>query len=129
MWWCCLLRDSTTNVILPPGVSMLEVEKFVGKICGEFNFSPNNDENDTFHGFTEAEIDTAASKSFDPIGEFLYPPDMIKDTPSDAEGSTPVNVVTHSDIDSNQSLSREENASYWRPWLMLRERRGRRLRR
>ena len=35
--------------------------------------------------------------------------DMIKDTPSEAEGSTPVNVVTHSDIDSNQSLSRKEN--------------------
>ena len=61
LWWCCLLRDSTTNVILLPGVSMLEVEKFVGKIYGEFNFSPNDDENDTFHGFTEAEIDIAAS--------------------------------------------------------------------
>ena len=64
LWWCCLLRDSTTNVILLPAVSMLEVEKFVGKIYGEFNFSPNDDENDTFHGFTEAEIDIAAGKSF-----------------------------------------------------------------
>ena len=43
---------------------MLEVEKFVEKIYGEFNFSPNDNENDTFHGFTEAEIDIAAGKSF-----------------------------------------------------------------
>ena len=42
LWWCCLLKDSTTNVILLPGFSILEVEKFVGKNYGEFNFPPNN---------------------------------------------------------------------------------------
>ena len=31
VWWCSLLRDSTTNVVLLPGVSNLEVENFVGR--------------------------------------------------------------------------------------------------
>ena len=34
VWWCSLLRDSATNVVLLPGVSKLEVENFIGNIYG-----------------------------------------------------------------------------------------------
>ena len=36
VWWCSLLRDSATNVVLLPGISKLEVEveNFVGNIYG-----------------------------------------------------------------------------------------------
>ena len=54
VWWCSLLRDSATNVVLLPGVSKLEVENFVGNIYG-FN-----------------EIDIAAGNTFNPnVGKLL----------------------------------------------------------
>ena len=59
--WCSLLRDSATNVVLLPGISKLEVEKFVGNIYGEFKFS-YDDDIEPFNGFTDSDIDIAESR-------------------------------------------------------------------
>ena len=70
VWWCSLLRDSATNVVLLPGISKLEVEKFVGNIYGEFKFS-YDDDIEPFNGFTDSDIDIAESRRLDPIGRCL----------------------------------------------------------
>ena len=75
VWWSSLLQDSSTNVVLLPGVSKVEVEHFLSNVYrGKLNFSLTNDsddENESFYGFTDMEI--AESKRLKPIASYWRP--------------------------------------------------------
>ena len=45
VWWSSLLQDSSTNVVLLPGVSKVEVEQFLRSVYGEKKYiSPDDKE-------------------------------------------------------------------------------------
>ena len=68
VWWSSLLQDSSTNVVLLPGVSKVEVEQFLWNVYGEKKISPDDDKK-SFHGFTDEEI--ALSEKLNPFGKCL----------------------------------------------------------
>ena len=68
VWWTSLLRDSSTNVVMLPCESRVEVEKFVGTIYGR-DLDLSLDE--PFHGFTDKEKDTA--RKLNPFCKYLNP--------------------------------------------------------
>ena len=68
VWWSSLLQDSSTNVVLLPGVSKVEVEVPSKCLWRKKHFSPDDDKK-SFHGFTDEEI--ALSEKLNPFGKCL----------------------------------------------------------
>ena len=71
VWLSRLLQDLTTNIVLLPGVSMIEVEQFLGNIYRGKVDVFMEDDTEAFHGFTDRDIDIAESKRLNPIGKSI----------------------------------------------------------
>ena len=69
VWWSSLLQDSSTNVVLLPGVSKVEVEQFLRSVYGEKKYISPDDDDKSFHGFTDKEI--SLSEKLNPFGKCL----------------------------------------------------------
>ena len=54
IWWASLLGESFPNVVILPGVTQVEVEKFILTIYGQNIVT--DDDTEPFHGFSDAEI-------------------------------------------------------------------------
>ena len=93
IWWASLLGESFPNVVILPGVTQVEVEKFILTIYGQNIVT--DDDTEPFHGFSDAEILAAGgtmrgpTPSSDPSG---YSPQQQPPSNSHAVISPPTLV-------------------------------------